>query len=168
MTTTNKTQVVKNLSEKSILVTREFSAPVSDVWRAFTEQEFLDQWWGPAPWHAETKSMDFREGGHWLYVMVGPQNERHYGRMNYIAINKPKFFDIEDSFCDENGMVNAALPVSKGRNSFTPTASGTRVEFLMRYPSEADVHKLIEMGFEQGITLCFEQLESLLTKKVSL
>ena len=40
----NKTQVIKDLKEKSILVSREFNAPISDVWRAFTESELLDQW----------------------------------------------------------------------------------------------------------------------------
>lgn len=30
----NKTQVVKDLKEKSILVSREFNAPLAKVWRA--------------------------------------------------------------------------------------------------------------------------------------
>ena len=54
MTTNHKTQVIKNLQEKSILVSRTFNAPLANVWRAYTESKFLDQWWGPAPWRAET------------------------------------------------------------------------------------------------------------------
>jgi uncharacterized protein YndB with AHSA1/START domain len=162
-TTTEKTQVIKDLKEKSILVSREFNAPLANVWRAYTEPRFLDQWWGPAPWRAETKTMNFSTGGYWLYVMVGPNNERHWGRMNYVAIDHHKTISIEDVFCDENGTVNTDLPVSKGYIKFSATATGTRVEFKTMYASEADVIKLIEMGFEQGFTMALTQLEAVLT-----
>lgn len=159
---TEKTQVIKDLKEKTIFVSREFDAPLLNVWRAFTERELLDQWWAPAPWRAETKSMNFSVGGYWLYAMVSPENQKHWGRMNYIAIDHHKHFDIEDYFCDENGTTNDQLPASKGRNTFTPTSTGTKVEFKMMYPTEADLKKIIEMGFEQGITMCFEQLSQLI------
>ncbi len=161
---TNKTNVTKDFQEKSVVVSREFDAPVAEVWRAFTEHELLDQWWGPAPWRAETKSQDFRPGGFWLYAMVGPEDQRHWARMNYIAINHLKDYDIEDSFCDEDGTINTSLPVSKGKNVFTETSTGTKVEFKMMYPTEADLQTIVEMGFEQGISICFDQLEALLKK----
>ena len=161
MDSNNKTQVVKDLKEKSILVSREFNAPVTDVWRAFTESELLDQWWAPAPWRAETKSMNFSEGGFWLYAMISPENQKHWGRMNYLAIDHLKSYDAEDCFCDEEGNINPDLPVSKGKNVFTETNTGTRVDFKLIYPTEADLQKIVELGFEQGITICFDQLETL-------
>lgn len=161
MDTKNKTQVVKDFKEKSILVSREFNAPLINVWRAYTESELLAQWWAPAPWRAETKVMNFSVGGHWLYAMVSPEGEKHWGRMNYVAINHHKSFNIEDAFCDENGNFNAELPVSKGQISFTVTENGTLVEFKMIYPSETDLQKIVEMGFELGITACLDQLENL-------
>lgn len=157
----NKTQVVKDLKEKSILVSREFNAPLAKVWRAYTESELLDQWWGPSPWRAETKFMNFTPGGFWLYAMVGPEDQRHWARMNYISISHHSNFEIEDSFCDENGTINTELPVSKGKNVFTQTENGTRVEFKMIYPTEADIQTIVEMGFEQGISICFDQLDEL-------
>jgi uncharacterized protein YndB with AHSA1/START domain len=158
----NKTKVVKDFNEKSILVSREFSAPIEDVWRCFTESKLLDQWWGPAPWRAETKSMDFSVGGFWLYAMVGPENEKHWARMNYLAINHHESFDVEDVFCDEDGNLNTAMPASKGKNVFTKTATGIMVEFKLYYPTETALQAIVEMGFEQGITICFEQLDGLL------
>ena len=158
----NTTNVTKDLKEKSILVSREFTAPVETVWNAYTDSKILDKWWGPSPWRAETKSMDFRVGGFWLYAMVGPENEKHWGRMNYLAIEKYKFIDLEDVFCDENGNVNSELPNSKGRNSFAKTNSGTLVEFKLQLTSEEQLKQLVEMGFEEGITICFEQLNELI------
>ena len=162
---TNKTNVAKDFQAKSIVVSREFDAPVADVWRAFTERELLDQWWGPAPWRAETKSQDFKPGGFWLYAMVGPEDQRHWARMDYISIDHHKGFEIEDSFCDENVAINKELPISKGGNTFTETASGTKVEFKMIYPTEESLQTIVDMGFEQGISICFDQLEELLKKK---
>lgn len=154
----NPTQVVKDLKTKTILVSREFNAPVELVWRAFTESEILDKWWGPEPWRAETKFQDFSVGGYWLYAMVGPENEKHWGRMNYMSIDTPNYFELEDVFCDEDGNPNLDLPVSKGINEFTPTSAGTRVEFKMAYSSVEQIQTIVEMGFEEGITTCFEQL----------
>jgi uncharacterized protein YndB with AHSA1/START domain len=48
-----KTSVEKDLKEKSILVSREFNAPLEKVWRAYTESQLLDMWWvdiGCMPW----------------------------------------------------------------------------------------------------------------------
>ncbi len=158
----NSTKVVKDLKAKTILVSREFKAPVELVWRAFTESAILDQWWGPAPWRAETKFQDFSVGGHWLYAMVSPENEKHWGRMNYLSIDPLKNFHLEDVFCDESGIPNYQLPASKGMNEFTPTPTGTRVEFKMEYSSAEQIQAIVEMGFEEGITICFEQLNQLL------
>ena len=158
---TNKTEVLKDLKERSIRIAREFNAPLEKVWRAYTESELLDQWWGPSPWRAETKYMDFSVGGYWLYAMVSPENQKHWGRMNYLAIDHHKSFDMEDVFCDENGDINSELPVSSGRTLFTATPTGTKVEFRMTYATEIDLQKIVEMGFEQGITLCLDQLEEL-------
>ena len=161
MESKNKTKIAKDFKEKSILISREFNAPLANVWRAYTESELLAQWWAPAPWKAETKVMDFTIGGHWLYAMVSPEGEKHWGRMNYIAIDYHKSFNIEDCFCDENGNFNKELPVSKGQISFTITPNGTLVEFKMIYPTESDLQKIVEMGFEQGISMTLDHLEIL-------
>ncbi len=51
------------------------------------------------------------------------------------------------------------------KNTFTKTETGTLVTFKTVYNSEEEVHKLIEMGFGQGITMTFEELATLLEKE---
>jgi uncharacterized protein YndB with AHSA1/START domain len=162
-TTTNKTEIRKDLKARSILVAREFNTPLADVWRAYTEPDLLDQWWGPAPWRAETKTMNFSPGGYWLYAMVSPENQRHWARMNYIAISRHRSFTVEDAFCDEDGTLNLELPVSQGQMTFVATANGTRVEFTLTYPTDDALRAIVEMGFLEGITACLDQLEALLS-----
>ena len=161
MKTNHKTLVIKDLKEKSILVSREFSAPLDKVWLAYTKSKNLEQWWAPLPWKAQTKSINFTVGGYWLYAMVSPENEKHWGRMDYTAIRPMKSFEIKDSFCDKEGNSNPSLPVSSGSIVFTPTETGTLVEFKMYYATKKEIETIIEMGFEQGITACLEQLEGL-------
>lgn len=166
MENTGKTQITRNPQERSILVSRVFDAPIEKVWQAYTDSEILDHWWGPSPWRAETKSMSFKEGGYWLYAMVGPENEKHWSRMNYLTIIPHKSIDIEDAFSDENGNVDENMPVGRGKITFAQVDGGVKVDFKSIYPSEADLEKLVEMGFEQGISICYDQLDQRLKELV--
>ncbi len=74
--------ITKDAANRKLHVTREFAAPVEKVWKAWTESSILDKWWAPKPWRTETKSMDFTDGGLWLYAMIGPEGERHYSRVD--------------------------------------------------------------------------------------
>lgn len=72
-----QTTISKDAANKKLIVVREVDAPLEDVWKAWTDSNILDQWWAPKPWRAKTKTMDFREGGMWLYSMVGPDALSH-------------------------------------------------------------------------------------------
>ena len=63
-------------ANKKINVERAFAAPLKKAWAAWTQAELLDQWWAPKPWKAQTKSMDFKVGGRWIYSMTGPDGTK--------------------------------------------------------------------------------------------
>jgi uncharacterized protein YndB with AHSA1/START domain len=164
MATINKTLVNKDLANRKITVEREFDAPVEQVWKAWTQCDFLDQWWAPKPWRAKTKTMDFRPGGFWLYSMVGPDNSEQYCRVDYQSIDINKGFQAIDSFCDENGIMSTDFPNMTWKNSFLKTESGTKVIVEISFSSEADLRTIIEMGFEAGFTAALGNLDELLDK----
>lgn len=91
-----------NKESKTIIITREFAANITLVWKAWTTPELLDQWWGPQPWRAETKTMDFTEGGYWLYAMVSPEGQRHYAKSTFMKILPEELFSAKVAFTDEN------------------------------------------------------------------
>lgn len=153
-----------NKENKTIHITREFDADLGLVWRAWTTPELLDQWWAPQPWRAETKTMDFREGGFWLYAMVGPEGDRHWARTTFISIVTEKSFSSKGGFSDEDGALNPDMPQNLWENTFVPIADKVRVEMLLTYDTLADLEKEIEMGFKEGMTVDFEQLDQLLSK----
>lgn len=152
----------KNVAAKNIKVTRYFDGSPEDVWAAWTQPELLDQWWAPQPWRAETKSMDFRVGGYWLYAMVGPDASRHYARADYLTIDPINSFSVADCFCDENGVSNDDLPRQTWNNTFKASGEGTLVVVDIKFPTEADLQKIVEMGFEQGFTAALTNLDQYL------
>jgi uncharacterized protein YndB with AHSA1/START domain len=148
----------------TVKVERSFDAPLDLVWSAWTEAELLDQWWAPKPWKAETKSMDFSEGGRWLYAMVGPQGERHWATKNYLKIAPRKSYTVRNLFCDENGKVDPATTGSTWVDSFVETQGITLVTNDIRCDSLAHLETQIKMGFKEGFTMGLGNLEELLAR----
>lgn len=147
---------------KIITVKREFAAPLEKVWSAWTESELLDRWWAPKPYQAKTKSMDFREGGFWLYAMVGPDSTAHWCRVDYKSIDALKSYSALDAFCDENGTITEDFPRSFWTNSFSQLSQSTIVTIVIKFKELADLEKIIEMGFKEGFTAGLENLDALL------
>lgn len=161
-----KTSVVMDFKvdrdTKTIHVTREFAAPVSKVWAAWTEKQLLDQWWAPKPWVAKTKSMNFSEGGYWLYAMVGPEGTQDWCRCDYQTIQTMKSFSVKSSFCDEKGNITNTFPIAFWKNEFFDSSSSTLVNIEISFDELSGLDKYIEMGFKEGFTAALENLDQLL------
>ena len=128
-----------NRENNTINVKRVFAAALPLVWDAYTNSEILDQWWAPKPWKARTKKMDFREGGQWLYAMVGPQGEEHWAIATYTD-----------------------LPKSRWEVHFSDLGHHTRVEMRISYDDLAQLEATIQMGFKEGLSMAMEGLDELL------
>jgi uncharacterized protein YndB with AHSA1/START domain len=146
----------------AITVRREFAADRQLVWDCHTKRELLEQWFAPKPWVARTKSMDFREGGHWLYAMCGPEGEEHWGRMDYVTIQPIESFKAWDGFCDAEGNLNPELPRAAWRSTFDELSESTLVQTVVVYQSLADLETVVQMGMKEGLTMALDQLEALL------
>lgn len=151
-----------NKENKTISVKREFAATIDFVWAAWTQPELLDQWWAPKPYQTKTKSMEFREGGCWLYYMVSPENEKHWCRADYQKIEPLKSFSGLDAFCDEQGNINKEFPRSLWTNVFRETNQTTTVNITIAYEQLADLEKIIALGFKEGFTAALGNLDQYL------
>jgi uncharacterized protein YndB with AHSA1/START domain len=165
MTTINQTKYTKDLANKQLVVEREFDAPVALVWRAWTESNLLDQWWAPRPWKAETKKMDFREGGSWMYGMKGPEGEVQWCMMTFDKIVPHKSYTGDDAFCDEKGNFNKDLPIMHWTAEFTPQGDTTVVKIQVKFDSIEDLNKIVEMGFQDGFAAAHGNLDELLASQ---
>lgn len=149
-----------------IKVIREFSAPVSRVWNAWTSRELLDQWWAPKPWKVETQEFDFREGGKWIYAMVGPKGEKHWARTDFQSVKTLISFIALDAFINEKGNRNTGLPESTWTVEFGETSSNiTLTSVEIEFEETSDLEKILEMGFIEGFTASLQNLDELLSQQ---
>src|SRR5262245_33356910 len=87
----NRTTVERK-SERELVVTRTFNAPVHIVFEAWTKPELLKRWWAPKSFGVSFISCeaDVRAGGTYRFVFGHPSSEQpmeFFGR--YIEVAPP-------------------------------------------------------------------------------
>ena len=88
---------------RDLVVTRVFSAPVEQVWKAWSDSEHVMRWWGPTGFTAPLAQMDFREGGPSLVCMRSPQFGDLYNTWTYQIIVPMQQIEFIHNFADEDG-----------------------------------------------------------------
>lgn len=153
----------------TIYVTREFAADLNLVWDAFTKAEILDQWMSPKPWRFQTKEMDFREGGRWLYAMISPENVSRWSLVEFIKIQPKSSFTTRNSFCDESGNpIETGFTSSLTTNSFKAGSSGTTtVQIVKKMASLSELEQFIAIGYKEGTAIVMTNLDEYLLTLVA-
>lgn len=110
-------------ADRTMVISRVIKAPVAVVWGAWMNAETLPQWWGPDGYSCRTTRIDLREGGEWVFDMIGPDgtvfpNHHRYtvvqpeARIEYTlhwGENGPKHADALAEFTDEGGVTRVTL-----------------------------------------------------------
>ncbi|MCF0069587.1 SRPBCC domain-containing protein [Dyadobacter sp. CY261] len=148
--------------KNTLTVRREFRAGRRLVWDCYTKPELLDQWFAPKPLTTKTKSMDFREGGHWHYAMVEPNGTEYWGWTDYINIQPIDYYTSTDAFSNADGEINEALPRAEWVVTFTDKGENAVVETVVTYKSLEDLETTLQMGMEEGMLATLEKLDELL------
>ena len=146
----------------TIFIKREFAAKLELVWEAWTTPGILEKWVAPKPWRAESKTMDFREGGFWHYAMLGPQGEKHWSRYDYQKIELLKNITELRAFSDENGTVNPDFPRTLCTTIFSEMKGKTLVAVTAEYGSPEILEFMVSHGFRKGIAESLENLDEVL------
>lgn len=71
---------------RTMVIRRAIRAPLEAVWAAWWDAEALPRWWGPEGFSCRTARIDLREGGEWVFDMIGPDgtvfpNHHRYGQV---------------------------------------------------------------------------------------
>lgn len=94
-------------------ISRVVNAPLSLVWKMYSEAEHLAKWWGPKGSNIEIAAFDFRPGGIFHYSMGMPNGQRLWGKFMYREIEPQTKIVFVNAFSDEKGNVT--------RNPWAPT-----------------------------------------------
>ena len=69
-----------------MVITRVFDAPRELVWKAWTDPQYVMQWWGPKGFTAPVCKIDFRVGGKFLCCMRSPDGQEGWNAGEYHEI----------------------------------------------------------------------------------
>ena len=80
---------VATTSDREIVIDRIVDAPRELVWKAWTELEHLERWWGPNGFTTTTHEIDVRPGGVWRFIMHGPDGTDYKNRIVFREVTTP-------------------------------------------------------------------------------
>jgi uncharacterized protein YndB with AHSA1/START domain len=96
---------LRTMSSGAFVISRTFAAPRDLMWKVWTEEERLSEWFGPKGSEIFHSKNDLRPAGTYLYGMRMPTGEEWWGKWVYREIAKPERLVFTISFADEKGNV---------------------------------------------------------------
>jgi len=159
-------------SAADFAIERTFQAPRALVWKAWSDAEALQRWWGPRGWGLEIAKLDFRPGGVFHYRMHMPDGKEMWGRFRYREIAEPERIVYVSSFSDAAGAVTRApfaptFPLELLNTVvFTETAGATKLTLrgspIDANPEERAFFAGMFGSMQQGFGGTFDQLDTYL------
>lgn len=146
--------------DRELVVQREVPFPRALVWKAMTDPNHIDHWWGPDGFHNEGVSMDFRVGGTWSFVMVGPDGTRYPNHVVFKEIVPPTrmVFDHGDG---QRVWFEAWVILEE-------SAFGTQITLRQIYPTQDTRDEVVEKyGALEGAKQHLAKLEVYVREKLS-
>lgn len=154
------------------VITRIFNAPRELVWKAWTEPQSLEQWWGPKGFTIRVSKFDLKPGGIFHYRMKAADAPAMWGKFVYREIDAPGKLVYVNSFSDAEGNI-VRPPFDQNwpkeiLNTLSLTEQDEKTKLVLRSrPIDAtdEERKTFEDNFasmDQGFGSTFGQLEEYL------
>jgi uncharacterized protein YndB with AHSA1/START domain len=150
-----------------LILERVVDVPPELVWKAWTDPEYVKQWFTPAPWTTSDCEIDLRPGGIYRAVMHSPEGEDFPVTACILEVveNRRLIWTV----LLEAGYRPAA-PVSPDHPRFTaiismePHGSGTKYTAHLMHVDEQTREAHGTMGFEQGWGTALDQLVAVMKR----
>ena len=138
-------------TERTLVIVREFNAPRTLVFRAWTDPRQVAAWWGPDDFTITSCTMDVRPGGAWRICMRGPDGVDHWHRGVFREVVEPERLVFTHAWEESNGMPGDETLVTV---HFADRGRGTLLTFqqaLFESVTARDEHR-------GGWSECFDHL----------
>lgn len=124
--------------DRTMVIERIIAAPIAAVWAAWTDPKALPTWWGPDGFSCRTRRIDLRDGGEWVFDMIGPDGTvwpNHHRDIRHMPMtgidytllwgeNGPKHADASARFEDLGGRTKVTLAMTFVTAKECATAKG--------------------------------------------
>lgn len=161
------TSVTKDPAALTMTVIADFAATQQRLWDAYADPRQIEQFWGPPTFPAKFTRHDMVAGGRTEYIMTGPNGEKSPGHWDFIAVDAPNSFEVEDGFSNEDGSDNTDMPSMRMTFAFEATDTGSRLTTVTHFGSAEQLEQLLGMGMEEGMTQAMGQIDAVLADLAS-
>lgn len=171
--TAQKSKVSVQAVDRDFVLTRIIDAPRERVYKAWTTADQLAKWWGPRQYPARCEG-DFRVGGSFRLVMVGPDGKEYPMTAVIKEMKSPERLvwlqDCSEHPLDWHEQVNRLRPNASGNLgemlvtiTFEESEGRTRLTVTMHFDEATDRDALVSLGMTEGWSESFEKLEEILS-----
>ncbi len=112
--------------DREILTTRLLKAPREVIFRALTDPEVLQRWWGPKGFTNTFHTFDPKPEGQWEFTMHGPKGQDFHNTCVFRRIEAPSYLEFDHL---------KEMHYYKAVFTLTEAAVGTHLEWTMRFNS---------------------------------
>ena len=158
-------------------IKRVFDAPRKLVWRAWTDEVDLLEWWSPKGFKTLSAKVDLKPGGMFHYGLEAPNGHTFFGRFIYREIVPQERLVYVLSFSDENGGIGRHFLNPKWPAELLTTVTfaeqGERTEVSLKThpinatPEEVQIFEDGAPSMQAGFSGTFDQLDEYLAKSQS-
>ena len=142
-------------NDLELAITREFSAPAGEVYRAWTDGGILAKWSAPRDFTISHAGGDIRVGGAWRVTMIAPDGTEHRAAGTYRELTAGVRIVMTHGWTGEDGRPEHETTVSI---RFIP-ADGERTR--MEFAQGIFASKESRDGHAGGWSQCFDKLEEI-------
>ena len=124
------------------------------VYNAFASADVLASWWGPDGFTNEFEKFEFRVGGRWTFVMIGPDGARYPNQSVFAELDPASRVVIRHD-CEPYFTLSVQL---------TAVSGGTHVEWLQVFDDAQiaqAVKAIVEPANEQNLDRLVRTLSSI-------
>lgn len=107
-------EVQKSDAAREIMHTRLVDAARELVFRAFSEPEHMARVWGPKDFRNTFHEFDFRPGGHWRFIMHGPDGTDYPNHNVFLEIVPPERIILRHAFDPDHDFQMTILLEERG------------------------------------------------------
>jgi len=145
-------------SDREIVLTRDFDAPRSLVFEAWTTPEHVMQWWAGCDGNTLTAcEIDLRVGGAWRFVVRGPDGRAYAVKGVYREVVPPERV-VHTQVLDVGAHSWSEALVSV---VFEDLGGGTRITQTILHPTKEARDEHLRSGIETGAAASLARLEEI-------
>ncbi|MFB4169036.1 SRPBCC family protein [Virgibacillus sp. JSM 102003] len=109
----------EKIPDREIVNTRIFHASREQIFKAFSNPDKLKKWWGPKGFTNTFFKFDMNPGGHWHYVMHGPDGIDYENKSVFLEVVESEKIALRHLEPDHEFLLTITLSELDGQTKLT-------------------------------------------------